>query len=78
MTGDDLLTTGQVSEYFGVPAYRIRRAVDALGAELPRAAAYRLVPRVLLPFVREELERRGWLPKDEEPSRVIHEVEAAP
>jgi hypothetical protein len=55
------LTTGDLTAHFGVAAWQIRRAVDALGLAIPRAGLYRLVPRDLLPQIEAELRRRGWL-----------------
>ena len=42
------LTVGQVAQFFNVPTWRIRRIVDGLNVELPRAGNYRLIPRSLL------------------------------
>lgn len=54
------LTVGDVAEIFGVDAWRIRRIVDSLPAEIPRAGTYRLISRVHLPAIGAELHRRGW------------------
>lgn len=62
----DHLTVGEVAKVYGVDAWRIRRIVDALDVEIPRAGLYRLIPRAQLAAVAIELQRRGWLPKVEE------------
>ena len=49
------LTTGQVSSLLGVPVWRVRRTIDAMGVDVPRMAHYRLVPRSLL-LDRQELD----------------------
>lgn len=56
------LTIGEVASLFDLPAWKIRKAVDSLNAEIPRAGQYRLVPRPLLGALANELQRRGWLP----------------
>ena len=55
------LTVGEVATIYGVPAWKIRRLVDAMDAEIPRAGLYRLIPRSLLGRIAIELERRAWL-----------------
>jgi hypothetical protein len=60
---DNNLTVGQIAELFGLPAWKVRRAVDALKVEIPRAGNYRIIPRNLLGKIAAELERRGWQPK---------------
>jgi hypothetical protein len=64
MTTKTHLTTGELAAHFGRPGWQIRNAVDALGASIPRAGLYRLVPRELLPAVEAELKRRGYLPEE--------------
>lgn len=56
------LTTGELADVCGVPQWRIRRLVDSLDIEIPRAGLYRLVPRDLLATTVGELERRGCKP----------------
>ncbi len=56
----DNLTVGQISELFALPLGRVRRAVDALEIEIPRAGNYRIIPRNLLGKIAAELER-AWL-----------------
>lgn len=46
-----LLTVGQLSRTLGFPEWKIRRAVDRLGAEVQRAGGYRLIPRELIPSI---------------------------
>jgi hypothetical protein len=60
------LTVGQVAEIYGVPDWKIRRVVDSLDCEIPRAGLYRLIPRNLLGVVAVELQRQGWLSKERE------------
>jgi hypothetical protein len=59
------LTIGEIAEMFNLPSWKIRRAVDSLNADLPRAGNYRLVPRTMLGQLTVELQRRGWLPQAE-------------
>jgi hypothetical protein len=56
----DHLTVGEIAELFGLPTWKVRRAVDALDVEIPRAGNYRLVPRNLLGRIAAEIERVGW------------------
>ena len=42
MPGVPFLTITQVASHFGVPAWKIRRLVDSLDIEIPRAGLYRL------------------------------------
>ena len=58
-------TVGEIAAFYGLPDWKIRRAVDSLYAEIPRAGRYRLIPRELLGAVAMELDRRGWLSKQE-------------
>ena len=69
MSASTHLTIGEIAAFFGVEDWQARRAVDSLGAEIPRAGLYRLVPRILLGQVAAELQRRGWL---SEKSGVSH------
>ena len=57
------MTIGEVANIFALPTWKVRRAVDSLGVEIPRAGLYRLVPRDVLGKLAVELERRGWLPE---------------
>lgn len=55
-------TTGDLADLFGVEPWQVRAAVDALGAaRIPRLGRYRVLPDEMLPELREELLRRGWL-----------------
>jgi hypothetical protein len=58
------LTIGQVAEFAGAQAWQVRRAVDSLG-NVQRIGANRIIERAQLPAILSELERRGWLPKQE-------------
>jgi hypothetical protein len=51
------LTTGQIAEILGVPGWRVRRAVDSLNPDIPRAGLYRLIPREMLGAIQAELRR---------------------
>jgi hypothetical protein len=55
------LTVGEIAVLYGLPQGKIRRAVDSLDVEIPRAGLYRLVPRTALGKLALELQRRGWL-----------------
>lgn len=50
------LTIGQLAEMTGQPEWKIRRAVDSLDEEIPRAGLYRLIPEELVPQLMERLE----------------------
>ena len=58
-------TVGEIATAYGLPAWKIRRATDALDADIPRAGQYRLIPREQLGALAAELQRRGWLPTAE-------------
>ncbi len=55
------LTVGDVAKMFGVPNWKVRRIVDGLGADIPRAGQYRLVSRELLGLIAIELQDQGYL-----------------
>lgn len=55
------LTIPQVAARLGVPAWKVRRIVDSLDVEVPRAGLYRLIPGSLLTTISDELRRQGWL-----------------
>ena len=48
-------TIGQVAREFNAPEWRIRRIVDSLAADIPRAGLYRLVPADLLAEIASRL-----------------------
>jgi hypothetical protein len=52
------ITTGALAAELGVPVWRVRRAVDALAVQCPRAGLYRLIPRTLIPAIQALLEKR--------------------
>ncbi len=58
------LTTGEIASACEVATWQARRVVDDLGEIIPRAGLYRLVPVGLLPRIRSELQRRGFIPKE--------------
>ena len=58
MTPSTHLTVGEVSTIFGAPAWRIRRVVDRLDANLPRIGQYRVTPRDMLPRIGTDLAPR--------------------
>jgi hypothetical protein len=47
------LTIGQVAQEVNSPIWKVRRIVDDLCRDLPRAGLYRLVPLDMLPAIRE-------------------------
>ena len=53
------LTVGEVATLYGVPTWRIRRLVDSLDVDIPRAGRYRLIPRFLLVAIAVELQKAG-------------------
>lgn len=55
------MTVGEVARLYSVDLWRIRRIVDDLNADLPRAGQYRLIPRSMLGTIAVQLEQRGWL-----------------
>jgi hypothetical protein len=57
MSPETHVTVGHLARQLGAPPWSVRRAVDALGEDIPRAGLYRLVPVVLVDRVREELRR---------------------
>ena len=59
------LTVGEVATLYGLPSWKIQRAVDSLSPEVPRAGQYRLVPRAMLGQLAVELQHRRWLPEME-------------
>ncbi len=63
MSSKPLLTVGEVSRLLSVPEWKIRRAVDSLEIEIPRAGNYRLIPREELVPLAAELHRRNWMPE---------------
>jgi hypothetical protein len=61
----DHLTTGQVAEIYGKPDWLIRRVVDGLSIDIPRAGQYRLIPREALGRIGAELDKRSTRAKRE-------------
>ena len=59
-------TVGEVAATYDVPAWLVRRIVDSLDAEIPRAGLYRLIPRDQLGTIAVELERRGQFSRKKE------------
>lgn len=55
------LTVGQTAKLYGAPDWKVRRIVDSLGADIPRAGQYRLIPRELLGLIAIELQEQGYL-----------------
>jgi len=58
-------TTGEIAALYGVPGSAARRAIDALGEDIPRAGLYRLVPAGLLARVEAQLRACGYLRREE-------------
>jgi hypothetical protein len=52
-------TIGEYAAEHQVPEWLVRRVVDGLGVQIPRAGQYRLIPHDLLDRLGEELRRRG-------------------
>ena len=50
------LTVGQVAEIFQAPEWKIRRIVDSLEIEIPRAGGYRLIARSMLALIGARLQ----------------------
>lgn len=59
---EDHLTVGEVAKLYSVQTWHVRRVVDRLGADIPRAGGYRLIPRTLLGDIYIALRERGLLP----------------
>jgi hypothetical protein len=58
------LTTSDIAErYPGVAPWQVRRTLDGMGLQIPRAGLYRLVPEDLLPQVEAALRSRGYMPE---------------
>jgi hypothetical protein len=55
MTQQSFFTIGQLAEHCHEPEWKIRRVVDSLESEVPRAGQYRLVPCDLLPAINAKL-----------------------
>jgi hypothetical protein len=64
------LTVGDIARLKGVPHQVVRRIVDRLLPDAPRAGLYRLVPAEELPRVEEALDRAGYLSSDGGPDRA--------
>jgi len=64
MNNSSHVTVGEVSRLFCVESWRVRRIVDELDDEIPRAGQYRLIPRSLLTAIAHRLEERGWTGRD--------------
>jgi len=48
-------TIGQLAERYHQPEWKVRRVVDSLSSEIPRAGKYRMVPNDLLPAIEAKL-----------------------
>jgi hypothetical protein len=59
------LTTTEIAARYGAPAWLVRRVVDGLGADVPRAGLYRIVPVELLPRIEAALVEAGSLRRKE-------------
>jgi len=49
------LTVGEAARLLNAPDWRVRRIVDALDVEIPRAGRYRMIPRQLLGKIQKRL-----------------------
>jgi hypothetical protein len=56
-------TVGEISSRLRVPPWLARRAVDALGDDIPRAGRYRLIPAGLMGRLAAEIEKRRTAPR---------------
>ena len=65
MSGKTHLTTSEIATRYDAPAWLVRRIVDGLGADVPRAGLYRIVPVELLPRVEAALIEAGYLQRKE-------------
>ena len=61
MSSTSHLTVGEVGGIFGVPNWKIRRVVDSLEVDIPRAGQYRLIPPDLLGAIAVALKQQGWM-----------------
>ena len=57
-------TVGEIAQREHAPVWKVRRVVDSLCRNLPRAGLYRLVPLDLLPAIRERLSEQTAAAKD--------------
>lgn len=55
MTQKSFFTVGQLADRLHEPEWKVRRAVDSLDTEIPRAGQYRLVPSEMLPEIDAKL-----------------------
>jgi hypothetical protein len=51
------LTTGEIAAEIGAPAWLVRRIIDTLDKDIPRAGLYRVVPRALLGRIQEAVHK---------------------
>lgn len=56
-------TTGEVAAQFNVPEWAVRRIVDAIDADVPRAGRFRLIFPSMLGPIETELRRQGRIPE---------------
>ncbi len=54
-------TVGKVARLYAVDPWKVRRVVDELNADLPRAGLYRLIPQSMLASIAVRLKERDWL-----------------
>ena len=59
MAGNPYLTIGEIARKLDVPAWLVRRAVDSVCPDMPRAGLYRLVPEAQLAAVSAEIRKRS-------------------
>ena len=59
-------TTGEVAGLFGVQAWQVARVFErGLVPEPRRSGGRRMIPPALLPEIIAQLDRCGWLPKED-------------
>ena len=74
---DLLMTTGQLAELLGVSRHRVRRCVDRIEPDAPRAGRYRLVLRSAIPRLVLELHRTEYRVEPQE-AALLERAKAAP
>ena len=58
----EFASTGEVAEALGVQAWRVSRLFETQTLpECARIAGRRMIPRSMVPQIKSELKKRGWL-----------------
>ena len=53
------LTVGEIARRVHAPVWKVRRIVDSLGRDIPRAGQYRLVSADMLPAIVERVREQA-------------------